>query len=298
MGISRNKKLVENYFDPTGWVENTFTSITAQNLTHLTSTTGGVALISLEAAPTVGTNISLATGDYADFRAPLLATADGAYHPSHQFLSTSAIGTNIFSSSGSLVPATATFDSSLLNCFGASRILNNLRFVFIPANTTVSMRLASVNLVASATIASKLIPFPDTHPISLFSVGSWTPVGNFSLAGSSLNLTQLDASPTPIIPPGYWVLNSVCRFNVEASITKTQTITLTRSGASIPEAPYRLPTRTAASDTGTSVYRVCQLYIAERHPVSQVVLTPISSAVNEHYVSALHIPYEGIRQVL
>jgi hypothetical protein len=298
MGISNKKNLLDSYFDLTGWTENTFNSATAQqNLPNLTSTTGGVALISIESAPTAGGSTSLSTADFVDFRAPLFASSDGNNHPSPQFLSNTSLSSNLFSSSGVGIASTTTVDAALLNGFNTLRNVTNLRAVFVPANTTLSIRLASTNLVSSVTIVSKLVPFPVDYPISLFSLGSWANIATLSVSSASVNLTPLDVTPTQPLPPGFWNFVAATRFNAEAATTKTTTFTISRTGAGMVDSPYRLPIRTAAADTG-SLTRAGQFYAVEHHPVSRVVISPLVSATNESYAAAWHIPYAGLNQIL
>lgn len=298
MGISPRKNLMDEFFSLDGWTENTFTSVTAQNLTHLSSSGGGIALFMVEVTPTAGASTSLATGDFVDLRFGF-TTSDSKNHPFVQGLNTSTYNTNAFSAAGTQLLTTGVSDSSLLSMFGWARALTNIKMLFVPANVTVNARLSSVNIVSSVTLNSKLIPFPSNSPVSFWSVGSWISTMVFNLDASSLNLTQLDTGVlTPEILPGFWIFNSACRYNAEASTTKTQTATITRQGATVANSPFRLRTRTAAADSGANVVRTTQLYSLEHHPVNRVILDPIVSATHENYLSATHVPYSALTSLL
>lgn len=299
MGISPRKNLMDEFFNLDGWTENTFTTTTSQNLTHLTSSGGGIALLAVEVAPTAGASGSLSNGDYVDLRVGL-TTPNVKSHPLSQLLTTSAYPTNLFSVGGSSIGTTSIVDSSLLSLFGWSRALTNAKLILMPANTTLNVRLSSVNFVSNVTVISKLIPFPTTTPISMWSVGSWNSNFLFGLDSvDGLNLSQLDTGVlTPNILPGFWIMSSACRYNAESSVTKTQTVTINRVGAGVTSSPFRIRTRTTAAETGTNVVRTAQLHIMEHHEVNRVILDPVISTTHESYLSAIHIPYKALNSLL
>lgn len=290
--FSPKKNLLDSFFENTGWTDTVVTTLnTNTTISSYNTSTGGVILAYVYDTSPIGTTPANTTsGAFSAFRAGYVQS--GAFHQNVQ--QQSSTGTqDSFSLANIPIGATNNLDATVFNEFGLSRCLINAKMFWHPSGYDWVFRIGAVTATGlPITIRHKFIPFPSGVPIRLFTCGSF---GSAITApdNTSINLTPLTV--TQSLLPGFYVFNSTVNFNAEPTITKFQSATLNRIGGTINT--YRFFTRSAAADTGNVYRSVTQTYI-EPMTVSELVLNPISSATQPNYLSCMHIPHDGMNQLL
>jgi hypothetical protein len=295
MGISPRKNLIDNFFDTSGWASFTLNSTNVLTLTETNHVNGGVVLLFADSVPTVGGSTTLSTGEYAEVRTAFqLAASPTITHPFHNLVAVTNYQSTIFSVS-SVANTTGIADGLIASIMGLNRLLLNIKILFIPPNANLLIRLGTLNSASVLNAQLKFLPF--VIPSSFYSVGSWTSGLTLGLSNST-NLTQLDSGilSSPL-PPGFWFFLNAMNYNNEPSVTKSQSISITRLGTTPTVSAYKINIRSASTQTGNTVI-CCPLTILEKNSVNRVNLVPINSSTTDTYLSAFHIPYVALTQLL